>query len=153
MMLNRYAVPLLAAILLILGGCDAGDTPPTEEEAGALPEAEELAPRPGALTPINQSDVRGTASFVRDQGTLRLEVEGEGLEPGSRYSAHVHEGRCADGGPIRLPMGHMTASPEGTGSMRLQVDEDRLSAEGDYFVQIYAPDDRPVACANIESGG
>lgn len=169
MMLNRCAVPLLAVVLLVLGGCDAGDPPPegeepraiteegpravTEEGSRAAPQAEDLAPQPGALTPINQSDVRGSVSFVRDQGSLRLEVEGEGLEPGSRYSAHVHEGRCAEGGPIRLPVGHMTASPDGTGSMRMQVDEDRLSAEGDHFIQIYAPDDRPVACANVEPEG
>jgi hypothetical protein len=153
MTLNRYAIPLLAAVLLFLGGCDAGDAPPEGEAARAVPEADDLAPQPGALAPINQSDVRGSATVVREQGSLRLVVEGEGLEPGSRYSAHVHEGRCSEGGPVRLPMGHMTASQEGTGSVRMQVGEDRLSSELDYFIQIYAPDDRPVACANIDPEG
>jgi hypothetical protein len=116
-------------------------------------EAEDPALEPGTLVPINQSDVRGSASFVRDQGSLRLVVQGEGLEPGTRYSLNVHEGRCATGGPVRLPMGRMTASPDGTGSVRMQVGEDRLSGEADHFVQIYAPDDSPVACANIEPEG
>ncbi len=150
---NRYAVPLLAAVLLLLGGCDAGDAPRGEEEARTVPEADDLAAPPGALAPINQSDVRGSATLVRDQGSLRLVVEAEGLESGSRYSANVHEGRCAEGGPVRLPMGHMTASPDGTGSVRMQVDDDRFPAEREFFIQIYAPDDRPVACANIEPEG
>lgn len=145
---NRAVLPLLAAALL-LGACDAGDQQPaTEEAVDTL--TRELAPEPGDLMPINRSEVRGRATIDRDGDDLRVVVQGEGLEPGAAYTAHVHEGECAAGGPIRLPLGRMTATPEGTGSLRMRVSADRLPTEGNLFVQIHAPDDSPVACADID---
>lgn len=158
MMPNRTPrVLFLAAALLSLGACDAGDAPSDDDPAAnALQdtsELEQLAPEPGDLIPINQSNVRGRATLTPDDAGARVEVRGEGLEPGESYTAHVHEGRCAEGGPIRLPLGRMTASAEGTGSLRMRVDADRLPADADLFVQIHAPDDAPVACADIDREG
>lgn len=157
MMLNRIIVPLLAVGLAgALGACDAGnDTPARDaplDEPRTGDSVEALAPTPGELTPINRSGVRGRAEIrTGGDGAFMVRVEADSLEPGGRYTAHIHEGRCADGGPSRLPLGRITATGEGTGSIRMRVDADRLPAEADLFVQLHAPDDRPVACANLDA--
>lgn len=156
MMPHRTGVLYLAAALLALGACDAGDTPsddPTDDTLQDTSGVAQLAPAPGDLMPINRSNVRGRATLTPEDDGARIEVRGEGLEPGQRYTAHVHEGRCADGGPIRLPLGRINASDEGTGSLRMRLEADRLPADVDLFVQIHAPDDSPVACADIDRGG
>lgn len=155
MTLTRFAVPLLAATLA-LTACEAGEAPATDdaerEEAGAVDSVEALAPTPGALTPINRSGIRGRAEVTPEGDGFLLLVEAEGLEPGTRYTAHLHDGRCADGGAIRLPLGRVMATDQGTGSIRMQVDADRIPVEEELFVQIHGPDDRPVACANLDAG-
>jgi hypothetical protein len=147
----------LTAALLATAACDTGDTPapdePLDSAVGEAPDVEPFAPEPGDLIPINQSGVRGRATLSAEGDGGRAEVEGEGLEPGESYTAHVHEGRCADGGPVRLPLGRMTASTEGTGSLRTRVDADRLPAGATLFIQVHAADDTPVACADIEREG
>lgn len=155
MTLIRFAVPLLAGALA-LAGCEAGEEPALDdahaEEAGAVDSVEALAPTPGALTPINRSGIRGRAELTPEGDGFLLFVEAEGLEPGTRYTAHVHEGRCAAGGAIRLPLGRVMATDQGTGSIRMRVEEDRIPLEEELFVQLHAPDDRPVACANLDRG-
>lgn len=162
MTLNRSAGPLLAvpllAVALLVGACEAADpevepVPDTLSEGAQTDDTaaagEELAPSPGALVPINRSAVRGRASITGDGDDFQVVVLGEGLEPGERYSATVHEGTCAEGGPIRLPLGRMTATAAGAGSLRMRVDADRIPTDSELFVQIQGPDDQPVACANI----
>lgn len=160
MTLHRFVGPLLAAVL-VLGGCEAREeAPPVEEvdlEGETSPgeaevEEEEIAPTPGVLTPVDRSGVRGTAGITREDDDLLVVVEASGLEPGTRYTTHVQEGRCADGGPVSLPLGRVVADDEGRGSVRMRLERERLPEDEGLFVQVHALDDRAVACANLETG-
>lgn len=150
MMLKRFAVPVMAGTI-VLAACDTGeeqssvDTPVEDSLAAAT------APTPGVLASINRSGVRGTARLTREDDDVIVVVEAEGLEPGSRYDAQLHEGVCADGGPAVLPLGRITGGDDGNGSLRFRAASDRLSGEETVFVQIDAAGDSAVACANVES--
>lgn len=146
------------AVALVLGGCDAG-----EEAERAGPEAPAdtagstgIAPEPmpggAALTAIDSSEVRGTAQVAREGAEVVVRLHVEGLEPGQRYAAHVHEGRCATGGPIRLPLGRIIADEDGGGALRMRVAGDRLPETG-LFVQVHASTGQPVACADVDGPG
>ena len=151
---RSLGVTLISALALC--GCDTGDSP---ERAAPAVEADtgSTAVRrdssAGApLSPLNRSAVEGTAGVVREGGEAVVRVAVRGLEPGTRYATHVHEGRCATGGPIRLPLGRITADEEGAGALRMRVSADRLP-ETALFVQLHAPDGEPVACADVDGAG
>lgn len=153
MTLNRFTAPLLTAVL-VLAACEA------EEERGMgetladdTTAAEPPAPSPGDLAPINRSGVRGSAEAVADGDELVVTISAEGLEPGAAYAGFLHEGRCADGGPPRAPLDSIVADADGEGSVRTHVEPGLVPSGAELFVQIHAPDDRPVACANVGSGG
>lgn len=158
----------VAIVLLGVGGCDAPDrTPPGVEEddrsraeRDSVPgargsEDESIVPEravPGVLSPINQSGIRGTAELAGTGDGVRLVLRLEGLQPREQYAAYVHQGRCAEGGPVRLPLGVVVGQDDGAGSVRMRVDSDRLPRDGDLFVQVHDADSRPVACADLASG-
>lgn len=158
-----YSATLAAA--LVLGGCDAGgeaeragseaaaeSAESAVGEVGETPRDSAPGPQSATLSSVNRSDVRGTAGVDRDGDDAVVRLDVEGLEPGQRYSAHVHEGRCATGGPIRLPLGRITADEGGSGGVRMRVAGNRLPDAG-LFVQIHAPSGEPVACADVNGPG
>ncbi len=152
----RCTVPLLAGALA-LAGCDApagngGSAAPPVDSAAVARQESETGATPGVLVPVNRSDVRGAVRLSRNGDDLLAVVDAEGLEPGVRYSVRIHEGDCADGGPVLLPLGRMTAGEDGTGSLRFRAEADRLPNAERVFVQIHTGD-RAVACANVERGG
>lgn len=157
-MLIRLTVPLLAAGLALAACEPAEDTPsqdaPLDQTVpGDSVPADSLvamAPDPGELTPINRSGVRGRAQLDRDGDDIVVTVEADSLQAGTRYTAAVYEGRCSDGGPVALPVGEMTASGQGSGSIRMEFGAGRVPAEGELFLQLNDADDRPVACANLD---
>lgn len=155
MTLKRLTIPLIAAAL-ILGACEAEEEPAVEAAAaGEESSRDDPAARGstrGELMPINRSEVRGRAEVVRDGDQLVVEVEAQGLEPIARYAAFLHEGRCAEGGPVRLPLGWILAGEDGAGSARQTVEAEQALAGPDLFIQLHAPDDQPVACADVGPG-
>jgi hypothetical protein len=147
---RRFGMVLVAS--LAMGGCGEagvearvgpGGRPDVATPAAVDSEATTLAP-------LNRSDVNGTAVVHREGGEAAVRLDVEGLEPGARYAAHVHEGRCATGGPIRLPLGRITADEDGAGAIRMRVDTSRLP-RSDLFIQLHAPGGAPVACADVDS--
>lgn len=147
MTLKWFTTPLIAAAL-ILGGCEM-EAP---DEASPADTVEAAAPALGELMPINRSGVWGRAEAVRDGDELVVEAAAEGLEPDGEYAAFLHEGRCADGGPVRLSLGRITAADDGTGSLRFRAEPERAPAGPALFVQLHAADDQPVACADVGPG-
>jgi hypothetical protein len=146
---------------IALAGCDAGDAG-ADDEAAANPEgAAERRDAAGddeprvELAPINQSGITGEAAFDRDGDQLTVNVSLEGLEPGAQYPAHLHDGRCAAGGPVRLPLGDVTAGEDGAGSLRMRLSGERVQAGEAVFVQVHGTDGQPVACADLgdDDGG
>lgn len=156
MSLKRFTAPLTAAVL-VLGACAEEEGPAVEASSRAAESAADTtagapAAGPGELMPINRSEVRGRAEAVRDGNDLVVEVEAQGLEPGATYASFLHQGRCAEGGPVQVPVGRILADENGTGSVGLRVEANRAPAGGELFVQVHAPDDQPVACADIGPG-
>lgn len=157
-MLTRLTVPLLAAGLA-LAACEPAEDAPSQEapldqtvpgDSALADSLVAMAPDPGELTPINRSGGRGRAQLDRDGDDIVVTVQADSLRPGTRYTAAVYEGRCSDGGPVALPVGQITASGQGSGSIRMEFGAGRVPAEGDLFLQLNDADDRPVACANLD---
>lgn len=150
----RMTIALLAAVLA-LAACEPPEESPIQDEpleAEASDTAEALATEPGALSPINRSGVRGRAELSQSGDEVLVVVQADSLEPGALYTAHLHEGRCADGGPSDLPLGRITADQRGSGSSRMELEADRLPAASELFVQVNDSDDEPVACADLDAG-
>lgn len=154
MMWKPLMTPLFAAVL-VLGACDAAEAPAPADEAQELPQDSPVAEaaEPGVLTPINRSGVRGRASLDEDGDEIEVVVEAEGLEPGSRYTAQVHEGRCADEGPVRLTLDEIVASDDGTGSASGDTPASQIAEDAGLLVQIHDGDGEAVACADLEREG
>lgn len=151
-MLKRSMASVVAGAL-VLTACGAGEE--REERTADAPvqnSVEATSPTPGVLASINRSGVRGSARITRQGEDLLVVVDADSLEPGTRYSAAIHEGGCAEGGPLILPLGDITGGGDGGGSLRFRTAAEEVVPEGqgDLFVQIHAPDDRAVACANVE---
>lgn len=105
----------------------------------------------------------------------RFEVELRGLEPGEAYPVHLHQGTCADGGPVVLGFETVRAGTSGTGTSRTRVSfremaaklfarddappEEHARAEHGrpevhppLFVQAHGPDGTPAACGDLAVG-
>lgn len=150
-MWKPFMTPLFAA-LVVLGACDAGEAPAPADEAQEVPQDSPVAEaaEPGVLTPINRSGVRGRAELEEDGDEIEVLVEAEGLESGARYTVQVHEGRCADEGPVRLTLDDIVAGGDGTGSTRGDTSGGQVAADTGLFVQILDGDGEAVACAELE---
>lgn len=146
---SSLAGAALLAALLPITACDVEPDPepaPGEQEAVVEPRTAEAGA--DRVIPVERSGVRGSAGLERDGQDAVIRLRLEGLEPGASYSAAVHEGRCAAGGALTLPIGRITAAADSAGSTRMRVSADQLP-EAELFIQVYGPGDRPVACADI----
>lgn len=148
--LHRMALPMALAVLA--AACDAPERARTEAEAEGTAALAETGEAEEELIPINQSGVRGSARVTRDDDEAVVAVRVGGLRPGERYAANVHQGRCAAGGALILPLGRLTAGQDSVASSRMRVSGASLPEGTDLFVQVYGPDDRPVACADVAGG-
>ena len=153
-MRNVLSVLVMLFALVPMGCEDAGnperDASPETEPASVRPQGSGADPSeaaPGDPAPAVTADARLEA---REQGAS-LSVTLEGLTPGQRYPVHVHEGTCQQDGPVRLPLGRVTARSDGTGSVRMTVDDDRLP-DAPIFVEVLGPDGSPTACADVAVG-
>ena len=67
------------------------------EPPAAPPEPPTTPPEPPTAPPAEPGpDVRGTAEIVRSETQTSVEILVTGLEPGVVYTAHLHEGTCAN---------------------------------------------------------
>lgn len=149
--LSRLGPPALLVALLPITACDVEPEPATEAppvEQGAVVQPRTVEAGGNSMISIERSGVRGSAGLERDGEEAVIRLELEGLVPGASYSAAVHEGRCAAGGAAALPIGSITAAADSAGSTRMRVSADQLP-EAEFFIQVFGPDDRPVACADI----
>lgn len=56
----------------------------------------------------------------------RVVVELRGLEAGATYPVHVHQGTCAEGGGVVLPLESVTGGEDGTGSSTTEVSPEQM---------------------------
>lgn len=161
----RSSVGCIVVASLLLAGCGEGspeaeapsssstpadtvtvDMPPTD--AGATDTAPTTTPTPAAPGRDDApATITAEAAFEPRQGGVSLRVAVHGLVPGVGYGVNVHEGGCRARGPVRLPLGRVTARDDGSASVRMTLDSDRLP-DMPHYVQVQGPDG-PVACADI----
>lgn len=93
------------------------------------------------------------------EGVFRLSPEGENYNavvsidthrgPGD-YPVHIHEGTCATGGSVVVPLTSVEGGEGGEGQSRTTFSAADLAAGGTYFVQLHdAQDQSPIACADL----
>ena len=150
MRLNSTRLALVLVIPTLIAACDAGGEPVQDSPATSSPSTEAEATGPVQLAPINRSGVSGTVQADRSTEALALTMTVEGLEAGSTYPAHVHDGRCAAGGPVRTPLGEISGNGQNTAQLSAELEA--VPADEPVFVQVHAPDGTPVACADLTGG-
>lgn len=161
MMRNRPVVVASLVAVLGLAACEAGeDVERTDPASGSQPERVDgstgeagLDDGPPTLAPIDHSGVTGTVETDRGEEEVTVTVTVEGLQDGVSYSAHVHDGRCAAGGPVRIPLDDLEPGDEGRGTFRLATDAATLPADEPVFVQVHGRDGVAVACADLPQPG
>jgi hypothetical protein len=144
-----------SALLATAGACDqaARDQPEADgvrpTPAGgdrALPES---ASQSAALAPIDHSGITGTVATEQSGDDVTVTLAVEGLEPRSRYPSFLHDGRCAAGGPERLPLGILEPGEDGRADARFQAPAAGLTPGEDWSVQVRTGTGEAVACATI----
>lgn len=150
----------VVALVLIpsLAACDAGDAGDADAGPGSDPAARGAAPSAPPeteveLAAVDHSGITGTVGADRDDEQVTVSVSVEGLEPGVDYPAHVHDGRCVAGGPVRFPLGRITADDDGTGRSTTRIPAAELPPAGSLFVQVHGEGGRAVACADLPAEG
>ncbi|MFO7894483.1 MAG: hypothetical protein R6U63_12175 [Longimicrobiales bacterium] len=148
----RTAPFALALAALLATGC-GGDQPDggsdTAARGGAGGDAEDASG--SAATTAGSTAAVAAEVLLEDRPSgVSLRVTLAGLVPDRRYPVHVHEGECGGGGRVSLPLGRVTAGPDGTGSVRMSVAEDRLP-ERPFSVRVLDPDGSPVACEDVDA--
>lgn len=150
---NRQVAIAGLIALFAVAGCEAGQE--TEQPAGEPEDVRAAEIEAGAreLAPIDHSGVTGTVRADRDDENVTITLTVQGLQSGVEYSAHVHQGRCAAGGPVVLPLGDLNVTEAGEGRARLRTGADRIPADSDAFVQVHGSGGRPVACVDLGDNG
>lgn len=151
----RLAPAVLAPLVLLAcgeaGQTDGADTASAEAGTDTAAMADTAA-RSGAiqLEARNQSGITGSAWTEAGSGDSAVVVlELQGLEEGSEYPVHVHEGRCASGGPVAAPLTAVSGGGDGSGTSRTTISTTQFSDTLEYFVQAHLPDGTPAACADV----
>lgn len=187
----------LAAVLVLAGAttvtAQEGETAGAKATAG-----EQEAEVTVQLAPRNDSGIRGTARIYESEPEAEVgeEAEGEaheeeyeheegeeheeeshahrvvvrleGLEAGQTYPVHIHQGSCAAGGPVLMPLESVEAEPSGSGSATTTISARQLAeamekmeagGEGEMegeghehptvFIQAHQPGGTPAACGDV----
>lgn len=151
----RILLALLTPLALAACG-EAGQSGDMESDTAAAEmdtaAAADTGQQRGALQlePRNESGITGEAWTEAAPGdSAVIVVELQGLEEGSEYPAHVHEGRCEGGGGVAAALSPVTGGADGSGTSRTTLATAQFSEADPYFVQVHLSDGTPAACANV----
>ncbi len=136
---------ILAPTTLLLAACGGGS------EGGGSAESSEA----GEEISVDFAATGGSAA----EGAFRLSREGDSYNalvsidthrgPGD-YPVHIHEGTCATGGSVTVPLTSVEGGEGGEGQSRTTFSAADLPAGGAYFVQLHdAQDQSAIACADL----
>jgi hypothetical protein len=147
----------VATLVLVAAGCMADRPADDPAVAGEAPLDMPAAPvgevAMVTLAEVGGSGITGDAAANHLEDEVRIGLSLDGLQPGETYMAHIHEGSCEAGGPVRVPLESVTAGEDGMGTSSTVVPADQLGTDAALFVQVHHPDGRPAACGNIEGHG
>jgi hypothetical protein len=149
-MTNRLLWGAAVALMAVVTACDAGaDRAAAGETDGRMDADRPERSTPAQVMPIDHSGVTGTALADRENDHVTVTLSLEGLRPGATYLAHLHDGRCADDGPQRAPLGRITASDDGMTTVELRAEGADLPTADAWSVQLETDAGESVACANL----
>lgn len=160
--MKRHWLPMLTlAAFVSLGACgEAGQQEAAGGAEAARTAATDTAPEDTAkraakkqvsLAAKSESGITGTASFAKKGDSLAVKVSLSGLKEGASYPAHIHQGSCAQGGPVAAALTSVTGEAGGSGKSESVVAKGSLQDTASYFVQAHLPDGTPAACGNVPS--
>lgn len=104
-----------------------------------------------ALTPKNQSGIRGEAVVALRGDSIRVRLSLTGLEAGTSYPAHVHKGTCRAGGGVATALTSVTAR-DSTGTSATTFAATAVSPDSAYYLQAHLSDGTPAACGDVPAG-
>ncbi len=147
---------VLAAAAFVAGCGDAPDRRQPAADTGSVSAAAAGSPTrqphqagDSAVTPVEVASITASAEVEDRPGGASIRVTLTGLEPEARYPVNVHEGPCVGHGRVSLPLGRITARPDGTGTVRMTVGAGRLPNRP-FSVHVRDPSGSPVACAEVD---
>ena len=148
--MTRYGLIAGACLIVLtpLAACDAPEDEGLAEEQLDVG-AQEVAAGPLELAPIDHSGVTGTVRANADDDQVTLTMTLQGLQPEVDYTAHVHSGRCAAGGPVVVPFEQLEVGEDGQGTGRLRTST--LPADETLFVQVHGSGGQAVACGDLNA--
>lgn len=147
----RWTVPFaLAAVLALVAGCEPPETEdPFVDEA--VEEPAEAPPGTVPLEPVGESGVFGEANATRSANEILVVLTVSGLEEDGEFPAHIHEGTCAEGGPVAVGLNPVIATAgDGSGTSTTALELDDFDHESPHFFQVHARDGPPIACGDAE---
>lgn len=156
-MIKRFApMAAIATLLMAFGLPAAADAAPAGPD-GPEATADTVTVQ---LSPIDDSGVRARARLVHGEEELSVAVSAAGVEAGSEYPAHIHQGSCESGGGVVAAVGPVTKASadaragQAASTVALdKVKQAKEKAEGEhpgFFLQVHLPDGTPAACGDIE---
>ncbi|GEM_PF-621720 len=149
---------ILFALPLILVGCGEAPPPPDTDDPPAEmePAAEPMDPMEDVihatieLAEVNGSGVSGEAMAMHSDDAVIIVIDLEGLPEEGEYAAHIHEGTCAEGGPVAEPLNPVMGLGDGTGTSTTTLDPDVIPEDEPHFIQVHGEGGTPIACGDIE---
>lgn len=135
-----------------LGGLEEAETPAETAEEMEMPEEAAPAEVSMMLETLNESGVTGTVTVTHEGESVVVDVQVQGVSEGEELPAHVHEGDCATGGSVLVPLNAIAIS-DGSGSSSTTLEAAQVPEDQAAYVQVHAPDGQPVACADLPGHG
>jgi hypothetical protein len=141
--------------LLILVACGGSDAQPdaqtmeSESPAAAPAQQQAAGPIDVVLTPLPNYIAEGTVTLTRDGDSIVTRVVAETHLNQGDYPMHIHEGTCAEGGRVVVPLTTVEGQESGEGTATTTFPASQLSPTGTYFIWIHSPTGEPVACADL----
>lgn len=158
----RPALALLA-LALFTGGCGDTDLP---EDEGLPSEVEVPAPLEQAPSPMDTmihatialastegSGVSGEAMAMHSDDAVVIILELEGLPSEGPYPAHIHQGRCAEGGPVVVPLNPVAGLADGTGTSTTTLEAHEVGTDTPHFIMIRGEGGTSLACGDLAGHG
>ena len=102
------------------------------------------------LNALNNSGITGEAMLMGQGANTEVTLTIRGAPAGSKLAAHIHQGRCASGGPVVAPLDPVTMGQDQTGTSTTAVTVPAATVmNGQHYVQAHEPNGKPVTCADI----
>lgn len=107
-----------------------------------------------AISP-NQHSFAATVLTVRN-GTLRVIIAAEALDPGSMHAAHIHLGSCESQGKVIFPLNPLVADQDGNAISVTTIPNVQSIPESGWYINIHRTTDLstqtgfdPIMCGNV----